>query len=185
MKKVIKTSALCALLIMSGVASSDEFSKTKLTHIDVYKSVPSLRNAWTSSMDWNGFRIYKQPKIFKMDDVQYRDIIMPNTSLKMEGYSIHNYTQSMQSEGFLSNKIRLMAGISPITIDDNQPLMLCKLENHVDGEYYEMSVTQYLTVRQAYPSNYAMEHLCTRGEHMGAYWKLRLSDYYDEYGNKK
>ena len=91
----------------------------------------------------------------------------------------------MQSEGFLSNKIRLMAGISPITIDDNQPLMLCKLENHTDGEYYEISVTQYLTVRQVYPSNYAMDHLCTRGEHMGAYWKYRLNDYYDKNGNKK
>ena len=85
MKKLTKVSTLSALLAVSGIANSEDFSKTKLTHFDVYKSIPSMRNVWTSSVDWNGFKIYKQPDIFKMDDVQYRDIIIPSTSLKMEG----------------------------------------------------------------------------------------------------
>lgn len=175
------------LLSSSAIAESnpdDGFENIKLTRTQVFSSIPSFRNIWVESINWSGVRIYKQKDLFDMGGVQYRDIHIGQSYLKMSGYSIHNYRDSMQSEGFLSNRIRLMAGMPPISSHDNRPIMLCKLESHVDEEYYEMSYSQYQTLRVAFPSNYSMGHMCVSSQLAGAYWKLRLSDFYDEFGNR-
>ncbi len=174
-----------SLFSFAELTEASDFEKSAISRDDIYDSIPSLRNIWVESVEFNGVTIFKQKNIFDIDGVAYRDIDFGSNKLKMSGYSIQDYSRSLQEEGFLSNKIRLMAGIAPITKDDNRPLMVCKLENHVDGPYYELSVTQFNTIREAFPSNYDMGHLCVTNQAIGTYWKMRLSDIYDNFGNKK
>lgn len=178
--------SLSFLLFSAGAVGNEpsEFSDIKITRTEIFSAIPSFRNMWPHVVEWKGVTIHKQDDLFSMDGVQYRDIQFNKNAIKMDGYAVKDYSSSLQNEGFLSNKIRLMAGMPPISSDDNRPVMLCKIENHIDDEYYEMSFSQYNTLRKAFPSNYDMGHLCVSGQVAGSYWKARLSDFYDEFGNK-
>jgi hypothetical protein len=191
MKKLL---SVCALLVSFSsqsnedvvVVEKDGFESIEITMQMIEDKIPSFRNIWTKVvLIDNKVKVFKQDNLFTLDDTQYRDMSFSKSRIKMDGYSLDNSSQSLQSEGFLSNKIRLMAGISPISSKDNQPVMLCRIENHFDDKYYEMSVTQYETLRVAFPSNYDMGHLCTNVGSVSGYWKSRLGDFYDKFGNKR
>jgi len=176
---------LATFNVFSNNISDSDFEKTHLSRTDVYKSIPEYRNMWVSVVDYKGFQIYKQEGIFDIDGVQYRDVAFNQVPTDFEGYSISDSPYALQAEGFLTNKIRLMAGMPPISNHDNKIVMLCKLENHNDGEYYEITFTQYENVRRVFPSNYGMGHLCASGQTLSSYWKQRLGDFYDNFGNRR
>jgi hypothetical protein len=172
--------------IIVSNTEGEGFKPIEITMQMIEDRVPSFRNLWTKAVIIdNKVKVFKQDNLFTLDDTQYRDVSFTKSRIKMNGYSVDNASTSLQSEGFLSNKIRLMAGLPPISSKDNQPIMLCRIENHFDEKYYEMSVTQYETIRVAFPSNYDMGHLCTNVGSLGGYWKARLGDFYDNFGNKK
>jgi hypothetical protein len=162
------------------------FDTTRLSMQMLESKIPPFRNLWNEAVVIDKkFVVFKQEGLFVLDNTQYRDVSFNQLNIKMRGYSINDASTSLQSEGFLTNKIRLMAGMTPVSVDDNRPVMLCKLENHTADRYYEMSVSQYKTLRKAYPSNYDMSHLCLGEGLMSSYWKARLGDFYDEFGNRK
>lgn len=180
------------LLISLNVSADDQvsnelgFSETEITMAMIAEKIPSFRNLWTKKVVMDAeIDIFKQDNLFLIDDAQYRQLDFNKIQLKSGNYSIYDSKTALQSEGFLSNKIRLMAGMPPISIHDNRPVMLCKLEDHVTDTYYELSVTQYNTIRVAFPSNYDMDYLCTTTGLTRQYWKARFNDFYDQYGNKK
>jgi len=185
MKSIITLLSIFALT-SSISTNASELEVSKITMQDLENKIPSLKNTWNNKLSFpNGTIIYKQSNLFDLDTVQFRDVYQQEVTSLKTGNTLLDSNQTLNKEGFLTNKIRLMSGVAPISLHDNQPIMLCRLENHVQDTYYEMSVTQYKTYQKAFPNNYSMAHLCTRDGFARSYWKFRLSNYYDYYGNKK
>lgn len=173
------TSSFSALS-SSKVHSSENLSvkRVPITIEDLERRVPQFRNLWNEKVTlFNGSKIYKQEGLFKLDGIQYVQVEFEKEHSKIKGHSIYNVEKRKAELGVLTNKIRLMVGVPPISRYDNEPIMLCRIEPDIGDVFFEMSQAQFKMMKIAYPSDKEIGHHCASLGTSRPYWKDRLNDF--------
>ncbi len=140
--------------------------------------LPIFRNLWTSQVTlFNGSKIYKQDDLFTLDGIQYVQVEFDKAYSKLDGMAVYDAEKKLNNIGVLTNKIRLMIGVPPISDYDNNPVLLCRINHEVKDTFYEMSHEQFNLVMKAFPSDMSIGQHCASLGTSRAYWKSRLNDF--------
>lgn len=172
------------LFLLSTVVIASEDSQVlvkedKVVTIHMLEDkLPSMRNLWANQVTlFNGSKIYKQKGLFALDGIQYVQVNFDKKSSKLQGMSVYDAEKKLEEIGVLTNKIRLMMGVPPISAYDNNHVLLCRINYDVNDTFYEMSHEQFNLVMKAFPSDMSLGHHCASLGTSRAYWKSRLNDF--------
>lgn len=155
------------------------FTNAALTESDVEKYLPELHGLWDTPVEIKGVSVFPQKGLFDMEGIAYSAYTL---SAKRSGkYVMWNSDQKFKAP--IINKIRISAGMAPVSKDDNEFVRICRFDMN-SNLYYEMSVSQANKISDMVPLFSPAEN-CLLGADTKDYWQTRYRMFYDNYGNQK
>jgi hypothetical protein len=171
--KLIKVTAIVAVcpFFSNATESTSLLDEITNTAPEYYQ----LFNKKTTFLDQT---ILTQEALFDMDGISYDRVDLSMKKYSQQ-YSIIDMQASIDNKYVLTNKVRLLAGIPPISKLDNKQILLCKVES---GMLIEVAEIQIMQILNELNSSINYKSICTKNGGAKAYWSQRYHDFYNEFG---
>ncbi len=173
--KFIKINTVILMALAPFVSSAQEPLSLINDIIDNAPEYYQLFNKKTQVLDLD---VMTQENLFDQDGVKYDTIDILSNPYSQK-YTVDKVQETIDSKHVLTNKIRLMAGMPPISKLDNKPVLLCKVDKGLFIEVAEIQIME-IAAKLSTPINY--KAICTKNGGVKPYWTQRYYDFYNEFG---